>query len=163
MLMSQLAFPESNDRHQWNFNPLSRRSDARQHPVHANGMRELEYHFIYQLIVADSSRDGSHLRIGRHLGNETFRVKLAQRLLANTAGQHWDVVDVSVLDHGSERLLGVVGRELIPHMLLPKALQSFLGRREFCVWLCFLLFLHDLPFIGTSYLLPTIIVTSQIE
>src|SRR5207247_8326964 len=101
-------------------------------------MGELEYHFIYQLIGADGSRDGSHFRIGRHLGNETFRVKFSQLILADTAGQHWDVVHVSVLDHGAERLLVVASVELMTHMLLPQLLQSFLGWREMCVWLRFL-------------------------
>ena len=94
-------------------------------------MRELKYHFIYQLIIADSPRDGGHLRIGRHLGNETLGAKLAQFILANAAGQHRDMVDTSVLDHGGECVLGVMGYKLMSHMLLPELLQSFLGGREF--------------------------------
>src|SRR5207249_9568440 len=133
MLVGQFAFSESNDRHQWHFNSLSRRSNAWQHPVHPDGMRELKYHFIYQLIVADGPRDGGHLRIGRHLRNETLGVKLAELILAHTASQHWDVVDISVLDHGGKRLLMVPSVELMPHMLLPELLQSFLGGREICV------------------------------
>src|SRR5438034_6652838 len=133
MLVGQFAFSESNDRHQWHFNSLSRRSNAWQHPVHGDGMGELEHHFIYELIVADGPGDGSHLRIGRHLGNETLGVKLTEFILANTAGQHWDVVDISVLDHGGERLLVVASVELMTHMLLPQLLQGFLGWREMCV------------------------------
>ncbi|MGH7233423.1 MAG: hypothetical protein ACREJU_18985, partial [Nitrospiraceae bacterium] len=34
----------------------------RQHPGHADGMGELEHHFIHQLIVANGSRDGDHFR-----------------------------------------------------------------------------------------------------
>src|SRR5205809_4264063 len=127
MLVGQFAFSESNDRHQWHFNSLSRRSNAWQHPVHPDGMRELKYHFIYELIVADGPGDGGHLRIGRHLGNETLRVKLPQFILANATGQHWDVVDISVLDHGGERLLVVASVKLVAHMVLPEPLHSFLG------------------------------------
>src|SRR5205809_296073 len=108
VLVGQFAFSESNDRHQGHFNSLSRRSNAWQHPVHPDGMREFKYHFIYQLIVTDGPRDGGHLRVGRHLGNETFRVKFSQLILADAPGQYWDVVDISVLDHGGERLLVVV-------------------------------------------------------
>src|SRR2546430_867540 len=97
VLVGQFAFSEPNDRHQWHFNSLSRGSNAWQHPVHPDGMREFKYHFIYQLIVADGPRDGGHLRVGRHLRNETLGVELTEFILANTAGQHWDVVDISVL------------------------------------------------------------------
>src|SRR5438128_6605526 len=120
VFVGQFAFSESNDRHQWHFNSLSRRSNAWQHPVHPDGMRELKYHFIYQLIVADGPRDGGHLRIGRHLRNETFRVKLVELILAHTASQHWDVVDISVLDHARKRLILLVSGAVVPHMLLPE-------------------------------------------
>src|SRR6266513_880013 len=113
--------------------PLSCRSKARQHPVHPDGMRELEHHFIHYLIIADSSRDGRHFRIGRHLGNETLRVKLAQLVPADTPGQHWDMVHVGVLNHGGDRVLGVMGYKLMSHMLLPELAKSFLSRCEVCV------------------------------
>src|SRR5437764_8201631 len=118
VLVGQFAFSEPNDRHQWHFNPLSRGSNAWQHPVHPDSMRELKYHFIYQLIVADGPRYGGHLGIGRHLRNETLGIKLAQLILAHDAGQHWDVVDIVFLNHGCKRLLVVASVELLAHMLL---------------------------------------------
>src|SRR5207249_8592665 len=127
------------------------------------GMREFKYHFIYELIVADGPGDGGHLRIGRHLGNETRGVKLTEFIPANTAGQHWNVVDISVLDHGGERLLVVASVELMTHMLLPELLQSFLGGREMCVWLRFLLVLHDSLLLEHHLSLPAITVTSRIK
>src|SRR5262245_7314003 len=53
MFVGQLAFSETNDGRERDLNPLSRRRDPRQHPVHADGVRELEDHFIDQLIRAD--------------------------------------------------------------------------------------------------------------
>src|SRR5437016_12949468 len=98
VLVGQFAFSEPNDRHQWHFNSLSRGSKAWQHPVHPDGMREFKYHFIYQLIVADGPRDGGHLRVGRHLRNETLEEDLTESTFATPAVQNWDGVDIAVSD-----------------------------------------------------------------
>src|SRR6266404_4392051 len=118
--MSQLAFYKPNDGDQWNFHPFSRWGDARQHPIHSDAMREFEDHFVYQLILADCSRDWRHFRVGRHLRNESFRLELAQFVAADAPGQHWNVIYISVLDHCGERVLRVARRELILHMPFPK-------------------------------------------
>ena len=67
----------------------------------------------------------------------------AQFVPANTTGQHWDVVHVGVLDHGSKRIFGVVGGELIAHMLFPELAQHFLGSRRVGAGLCGPSLLHD--------------------
>jgi hypothetical protein len=90
-------------------------------------MGELEQHFIHELIVTDCLRDRNDLRVRRHLGNEAFGLELSQLLLAHAAGQHGDVVDVGVLDHGVEGVLGVVLR-IHASNDPPKGDEATLGR-----------------------------------
>src|SRR5436189_5962153 len=126
--MSQLAVSKSNDGDKWNFHTFSCGSDTRQHPIHLDRVREFENHFVYQLILADRSRDWRHFRIRRHLRNEPFRIELAQFVAAHAAGEHWYVIYISNLDHSCECVLGITSGELVPHMVLPQFAQSFLGR-----------------------------------
>src|SRR3989442_10072101 len=75
---------------------------------------------------ANGARDGRHLRIRRHLGDESFRVELPQFVLAHAAGQRRNVVHVGVVHHGGERFLAVVGGKLVPDVFLPEFVQGFL-------------------------------------
>src|SRR5713101_7488665 len=56
VFVGQFAITESNNRDERDLDALSRWSNAGQHPVHADGMRELKNHFVHELIVANGSR-----------------------------------------------------------------------------------------------------------
>ncbi len=126
VFVRQLAVPELNNGDKRHLHSLSSRRNARQHPVHPDGVGEFENHFVHELIVANRSRDRNHLRIWRHLWNETLRVKLPQLVATHAAGQHRNMVYISVLNHGRESIFSLVGRELMAHMFFPKFVQSFL-------------------------------------
>src|SRR5580692_7736100 len=49
------------------------------------------------------------------------RIEPTQLVVAATAGQHRDVVDIGVGHHRRERLVGVLGVELVADMLFPQA------------------------------------------
>src|SRR5262245_50024348 len=74
VLVDQLTIPESDNRDHRYLNLFSCRNNAGQHPVHSYRMGEFDNHLIDHLIGADSSRYRNHLRVGRHLRNETFGV-----------------------------------------------------------------------------------------
>ena len=127
MLMRQLAIPEFDDRNQWDFNPLTGRLNARQHPRHFHSVGEREDHFVHQLIAAHSPRDGRQLGVGRHHRNEVFRIKLAQGRLTVAAREHGDVINVGVLDHGGESGFGITRAELMRGVFFPKIIEIHKG------------------------------------
>jgi len=48
---------------------------------------------------------------------------MSQLGLAAAARQHGDVIDIGILDHRLERLIGIAGRKFMPDVFLPKMLQ----------------------------------------
>src|SRR5207249_1347429 len=130
VLVRQLSVPEVNDHDQRHLDSPSRGSDARQHPVHADGMSELEDHLIDQLIVPDGPRDGNQLRVRGHLRNETFGVELPQLLTPNAPRQHRDVVDIGVVHHRCESIFDTACDELVADMFLPDIMQALLRTRK---------------------------------
>ena len=75
--MGQLPFAEMNDHDQRHLDSPPGGGDARQHPIHADGVRELEDELIDESIGSDGARDGSHLGVRGHLGNEIRGVELS--------------------------------------------------------------------------------------
>ena len=57
--------------------------------------------------------------------NESLRIELAQRVFADASCQHRNVIDVGIVNHGSESVLGVVSGKLVPHMFVPEIAQKF--------------------------------------
>src|ERR1043166_1954356 len=86
MLVSKLVVSESDDCDQWNLHPSAGRRNSRQHPIHRDGVGELEYHFVDDLVVSNSSRDWCHLRVRWHLWHDTFRIEFAQLMVTRTTG-----------------------------------------------------------------------------
>src|SRR5947208_5365956 len=125
MFVGQLVAPETDDGHQWHFHPLAGGRNARQHPIHPHRVRELENHFIHELIGANSSRDRSDLGVGWHLRNEPLGIELAQRIFADASCQNGNVIDVSIINHGGEGVLGVSGGKLVSHVFVPEVAQKF--------------------------------------
>ena len=127
VLVRELAVTKADDHDERNLDPLSRWSDPREHPVHSNGVSELEDHLIDQPIVADGARDRSELRVRRHLRNEVLRVEVPQRIPPDTSRHHRHVVDVGILHHCAEGRFRVVRRELASDVFLPEIVQDLLG------------------------------------
>src|SRR5438094_10144279 len=99
MLMRQFAIAEMHNHHQRNLDVLSRRRNSGQHPVHLNGVCELKHHLVYNSIDADGARNRRHAGVRGHLRNETLCIELAQLGMAHTAGEHRNMIDVSVRYH----------------------------------------------------------------
>src|SRR5438045_6143796 len=70
----------------------------------------------------------------------SVRVKLAHVLFADAAGQHRNVIDVSIINHGGESVLGIMRRELVAHMFFPKIFQELSPVRGVCS--LFMLIVH---------------------
>src|SRR5438552_8546068 len=96
-------------------------------------MGKLEDHFTDKLVVTNRSRERNHLRVRRHLWNETLRVEFAKLFPSDTSCQHRNMVHIGVLDHSGESLLGIVSPKLVPHVFLPEITQDLLRDRKFCI------------------------------
>src|SRR5262249_17161800 len=128
---------------QRDLNTFSCSCDARQHPVHFPGVRELKNHFIDYLIITNSSRNRDDLRIRWHLWNESTELEITQLLAADAASQHRNVVDIGVLNHCCEGLLGGPSCKLIAHVLLPQVLKEGLVSCEAAIGLSMLFIVHE--------------------
>src|SRR5271157_1209415 len=118
--MSELAVTKANDRDEWDFNaPIGRRNTG-QHPRHFHRVCEREDHLVHELVFTDCTGDRSESRIRWHDGYEFARIEVAQGRFAIASRQDRDMVDVSVVDHGSQRGLRVTGDEFIRGMLFPE-------------------------------------------
>jgi len=120
VFMSELAVAELHDGDERDAHRFVGGLDVREDPRHELGVGEGEDHFVDDLVVADGARDWGDLGVGRHGGDEVFRVKTAKSFDAGASGEDGDVVNVSVGDHGGEGSFGVAGGEFIRDMLFPE-------------------------------------------
>ena len=58
--------------------------------------------------------------VRRHQRNEVFGIKPPQGVVTVTARHHRNVVDVRVLDHCRQGIVGAARFELVPHVLFPE-------------------------------------------
>src|SRR5262245_34475766 len=93
-------------------------SQSRQHPIHFYCVGELKDHLIYYTINADGARDRCHICVGRHLAYETARVKHSELIPAERSRQHWNVADISVLNHGFQCSICIARHKLRLDMLV---------------------------------------------
>ena len=82
--------------------------------------REREDHLVHQLILAHGPRDRSQRCIGRHAGNEVFRIESPKRVLAEAASQDRYVIHICVIGHRRQRRLGIAGGKLVCGVLFPQ-------------------------------------------
>ena len=130
VLVRNLAFPESDDRHQRHLDPFARGRNAGQHPIHRHGVGELKDHFIHDLRLANGPGNRRGLRIRGHLGNEETGVEIPNGLQALSAGHRGHVINVPAFNHGRHRVIHALGCELALHVLLPDLLELLLRGRE---------------------------------
>src|SRR5205085_4642610 len=74
-----------------------------------------------------------------HLGNKPLGIEFAQRVFADASCKNGNVIDVSILDHGGEGVLGVVSGKLVPHMFIPEIAQKFRAKARLCTGLRFVI------------------------
>src|SRR6266542_1461398 len=123
-----LVTTELYDHHDVHGELLAGGRKVRQQPRHRPAVSEGDTELVHELAHPDDAVDGGHLQVVGPGGDEVVPVKGPQRGLPPAAGVHRHVVDVGVLDHGGERRLDVLGRELPLEMLGPELLE--LSRRE---------------------------------
>jgi hypothetical protein len=122
--MGQLTVPKPDDYDPGDLHSPTSRRNARQHPIHFDAVRKPDHHLIDKLIDVDRAGNRRHFHVGRHLWDEVRRVELPQLRLTRPAGQDRDMIDIRILDHRFERVVGAAGREFMADRFLPKPLQS---------------------------------------
>src|SRR5690349_7890926 len=66
-------------------------------------------HLVDKLVAPDGSGDRDHLHVGGHSWDEMRCAELSQLGFFTAARQHRNMIDVGVLDHRGERVLGAAG------------------------------------------------------
>ena len=53
------------------------------------------------------------------------------------------MIDVSIVNHGGEGVLGVVSGKLVPHMFIPEVAQKFRAKARLCTGLRFVIHISE--------------------
>src|SRR5690349_10149462 len=126
MFVGQLAFTEMNDDNQGNLHMFSRRLNSWEHPIHLDRAGKFKNHLINNTIHADSSRYRGHIRVGRHLRNETSRIEVTQFVVTYSSSQNGHVVNICIGNHCCERVFRIASGKFILHMIVPLPRQRLL-------------------------------------